>query len=129
MAVVLNGERFISTLVKVPAAAGMVVFVVPAHMGHAEPAHEAFQFLVTLWPQQKVPVIGHQAIRQNVHVGPFTRFADDAEERVIVRRLVEQVPPTVTAVQHMVDDTPAGVSSFPSHAPIVADRARKSINQ
>lgn len=66
MLVARDRKTFLAPLVKVTGAAAMVVFVMTAHMRHANPTQPLSQGVVGLRADHQVPVVGHDAVGQEV---------------------------------------------------------------
>jgi hypothetical protein len=100
----------------------------PAHrVGVRQPAEEGGHFPIGLRPDDEVPVVGQDAVRQDADRVPPVRLEQDAMERLEVGVLAEQAHPAHRAVQHVVD-LPAGrVSCASWHAPeiITARQSRQ----
>jgi hypothetical protein len=99
----LDGEGFETTLVNVARTRGVIVSV-PAHaMRVRQPAAERRQFASALGPQDEMPVIGHEGVRQDPHGQEIQGVADDALKGGVIRRLLEQRQAGHRAVEHMVN--------------------------
>ena len=56
-------------------------------------------------PQDQVPVVGHEAVRQDAHGHCFFRLGQHAQPRLEITGLVQESAVTVAAVEHMVDQS------------------------
>jgi len=98
MLVRLDEKALEPSLVQVPTAALMVVFLVPPHVRHADLAHEFRQRGCLALTYDQMPVIGHQTPCKQVNRIPRQRLADDTQERPDMNCLVKKTRPRVTAV-------------------------------
>jgi len=69
-----------------------------------DPRHEPRQIAICAWPEQQMPVAGHQAVRQQAHVETETRLLQNPLEGFVVLLLVKQSRPLVAAVENVVDN-------------------------
>jgi hypothetical protein len=97
----------------------MAVGVPAAHVGHRQPLHERPQLPrrpAAPRPQQQVPVVGHQAVRQQPHRGKeFERPGQHPLERRVVPVVVEHRRAAVAAVEHVVHVSAGGASGGAGH--------------
>jgi hypothetical protein len=87
------------------AATAVIMFVMPPNVSHADPPHQFAQIRAGLGPQHQVPMIGHQAIRQQlngVSRKPFTQHTLKSKKVFI---LVKQLHPSIAAIQNMINHT------------------------
>src|SRR5262249_59952269 len=90
MLISLNGKGLVSSLIEMSAADILIVGMPALRVREREPVHEVGQLAVGAWPQQEVPVIGHEAIAGEPHAGDvFQGLGEDALERLEVARLLE----------------------------------------
>ena len=68
-----------------------------------QPMHKARQSAILHWPQQKVPVIGHQAVREYSHGVKITRRRYELLERVKIGGAVKQRSLSGSAVAHVIN--------------------------
>lgn len=114
------GKTLESALVNVPAAAGVVMFVVATDMHHPHPAHPAAQGVVGLGPNNQVPMIGHQTVREQLHRVSLQAVGQYPLERLKVFRFAKNRDPAVPTVQHVVHHTCFGRSGGSRHHAILA---------
>lgn len=100
MFVVLDRERLEPALPDV-SAMGIMPEIAPNVRRH-QPLHPPREVAVAVGPQDEVEVVGHQAVGEQSHGQPQTRLADDAEEGLVVLRLVEDLGAGVAAIQDVV---------------------------
>ena len=111
--VILHGEGLEAALIKMARPDGVVMCVPPLRVSQRQPAHELGQIAVASRPQDQVPMIRHQTIRENPHVHPGQSFFQDALERRVVFRLLKDRRPRIRAIQN-VKHHPAVIRSFGS---------------
>ena len=103
VAVIGHGKTFESTLVKVSAAAAVIVFVVTTHVRHADPTQPAAQCVVGIRPHDEMPMIGHQAIGEKFHRKSLQALAQHLLEGGVVGRFMEQSHPPVPPIENVID--------------------------
>ncbi len=108
MAVLLNREALEPALVQMAAAAVVVMLVVTPDMSDANPSHQIAQRSIAVWPQDKMPVIAHQAIGQEIHGITCQPLPQHLLERREILFLMEQAHPAVAAIEDMVDHSAFG---------------------
>jgi hypothetical protein len=69
----------------------VVVFLPSGYVSHGKALHERTEASIVLWPQHKMPMIGHQAIGKNSHLPLFERFNNDSFEGKVVFVFVKQL--------------------------------------
>ena len=67
VAFLLNGEALEATLIKVPAAAGVIVGVVATHVSYAYPTHESAERIVGSRANHQMPVVAHQTVGEQIN--------------------------------------------------------------
>ncbi len=86
--------------------------VMAADVGHRNPAHEFLELPITAWPQDQMPMIGHEAPGQQVHAVSLKSFGQTVQKRLVIPGLSEDPHPPVAAVQDVIDyirdDLPKG---------------------
>src|SRR5438132_623558 len=85
-------------------------------MRHRQPAHPFRQVAVPARPDDQVPMIGQQTIRQEPHGQPVEGRAQDAFKGGIVFWLVEDSGPVNRSVEDMVDESTGSDTQAPWHA-------------
>lgn len=73
------------------------------HVRDGQPLHEPHQVPVMLWPKEQVPVIGHHAVATNAHQRFVERLGQNALERLVIPRLLEELHGRNTPIEHMKD--------------------------
>jgi hypothetical protein len=102
MRIVLDREAFEAALVKMPSAARVVMLVMTADVRDAEPAHKASQCLRLPGPQDQMPVIRHQAPREQFDGIPLQILGEDLAKGEVVGVLVEDPHPAIAAVEDVI---------------------------
>ena len=74
MLVAFDGKRLVSALVDVPQSHVMPMLLPAANVSDRKPLHEGRQLAVTFWPQQEMPMIGHERIAQ-IRMGVSSRVS------------------------------------------------------
>jgi hypothetical protein len=70
---------------------------------HPDPSHPTPQGLIGLRPNDEMPVIGHDAVGQQLDRIALQAFRQHALERFVVRRLAKQPHPPVPPIENVVD--------------------------
>ena len=102
MVVLLNREGLEAALVQRACACRPMRRVPTLRVRHRQPPHELRQVAIATGPEDKMPVIGHHAPRQNPHRQTGFRLPDHLLERLKVALLSENAPPTDGSIQHVV---------------------------
>ena len=84
------------------AAAGMVMRVMPTHVSDARPADEPAESLLRSRPQHQMPMIAHQTPAEQIDGITFQSIGEDANERIKVGRLVEEIRLAVAPIEHVI---------------------------
>ena len=113
--IVLDRKTLEPSLIQVPAPAGVVMLVMPPDVRDADPTHQIGQRLLPPRTEDEMPVIGHQAPRQQVDRVTFQPLAQHTHKPVIIRRLVKQRHPPVPAVQNMIESPGGNFSKRACH--------------
>ena len=72
-------------------------------VGHRQPAHRGGAVAVLAWPQQKLEVVGHEAVRQQSHIEACDGLLQDPLERGIVVIILEDRQSRISPVEGRVD--------------------------
>ena len=80
----------------------MIVLVVTADMGREQPRHVVAEITVCAWPNDKVKVVGHQAVSNQAHGHVLVGVAQEIEEGVEIAILVKDGTSAITAVKDVV---------------------------
>jgi hypothetical protein len=102
MDVLLHGEGFEASLIKVPSSGGRAMSVPALHMRERYQAYEIGETPVLLRPQNKVPVIRHQTPSKNTHGNTVLNIREDALESQVVRILFEYGQACVGTIKDVV---------------------------
>ena len=98
--VLLDGERFESPLPDV--AGGLVVLVVAADVRREQPLHPAGQIAILARPEDQVKMIRHQAISEQPHRHDIVGGGEEADECLIIGRLVKHPLTGISAAEDVV---------------------------
>lgn len=101
--IVLDGERFESSLVEVAAASRVSMGVPALRMGQGQPARIAREIAILSGPKHLVPMVRHYLKSQEPHVIAVNRFLDNPLEGLVVVVVFEDRHSCVSAVQDVVD--------------------------
>jgi hypothetical protein len=102
MVVLLHGEGFEASLIKVPGSNGRAMSVPALHMRERYKAYEIGEAPVLLRPQNHVPVIRHQTPRKNTHGNAVLNIRENALESQVVRILFEYGQACVGTIEDVV---------------------------
>jgi hypothetical protein len=80
-----------------------------------EPLHERCQFAVLPGPENQVPVIGHQTVREEPNWHDFNGSLQDAFEGGEVAVVVKYLPAVVAAIEAMEDYATGRYAVRPRH--------------
>ena len=106
MVVTLYRETLESSLIEVPVS-HRPVRDAPAHRVRVrEPPKKVRQLTVLLRPDDKVPMVGQNTIRQDTNGLPLVRLNHDALERLEVGVLAEHMHPADRSVQDVINKPP-----------------------
>ena len=97
MPIILHWKTLESPLIQMPAATRSVMLVVTANVRHANPSHESAQHRRGVRPEDKVPMIAHQAIGQKINRVSLQPLGEHLDERVEVPRLVKELHAAIAA--------------------------------
>ena len=90
MLVGLDGKGFESALVEVTGSAGAVMRMPTHAVRDGKPLKELANFLVGLWPDHEVPMIGHHRKIENPQPNTLLGLFDDSFKRFVVTLFLEQ---------------------------------------
>jgi hypothetical protein len=96
--VLLDGKRFVEALIQVTVTDGMAVEVPASDVCGGQALHEAAELGVMAWPEDEMPVIGHQAIGEKAHVQALKRLSQQCDKRGVVGLFAEDVHSRISAV-------------------------------
>ena len=119
MFVPLDGEGFEAILIEVAIADG-VVGGAPAHgVGVGEPAEEGGELAILLWPDDEMPVGGHEAEGKDGDGMALVGFLEGFEEGVVVGRSAEHDHTTNGAVEDVINQAAGSDAGASGHGGIV----------
>jgi len=119
--VLLDGESPEAALIQMPATGRMVMRLPALPVRVRQPAQEGSHLVVRFWPQHKMPVIGHQAERQQSDGVLDQGFAEDALEGLVVALLVEEHLSADTPVEGVLNIAARGTAPMSGQARQVTD--------
>ncbi len=90
MIVFLDGERFEAALIHMTRSRTPVVRVPTLGMGVRQPTEEIRDRVILLRPEHKMPMIGHEAIRQESDGMFGQRFNQNPFEGIVIARLLKE---------------------------------------
>jgi hypothetical protein len=117
----LDREALVDALVYVAVPGAMAVRVPPAHVRHRQPVHEPAKVAVLARPQKQVPMIGHQAVRQQSHPRQLQHLDHRLLECGIVAFFGKHLISVVAAVEAVEHNAARGGSSTSWHHPSLPD--------
>lgn len=80
-----------------------MVAMMPPDMREGEPAHEGGELMVVSWPQNQVPVIGHETPAEQFDAVSLKRFAQHEQKCLVIFGLLEDLHPAVAAIDHVIN--------------------------
>src|SRR6266516_3546799 len=112
----LHGKALVAPLIEVAFAHAAAVLAPAAHVRVAHPADELGQVAVPARPEDQVPVVVHQAVRQHPHArDALARLAQELDEGLEIAGLGEDARPAVAAVDHVINHAAGGGAGPPRH--------------
>jgi hypothetical protein len=85
-------------------------------MSAGKPTHKFTEHRIGVWVQYEMPMIWHNAIRQNTHVGKIFRFLKQGFKMLVVFILLKDSGTTICAIDYMIDNIGDGYPSLARHA-------------
>jgi hypothetical protein len=113
--VILNGEGLEATLVKMTGADCAAMGMPACGVCQCQPAREFGEFAVGARPEYEMPVVGHQAIREQARAGPLTRGMQEILEGLVVTIGLENGHARVGAIEDVVDEAADGSAEWSWH--------------
>ena len=108
MSITLYRNSTVSILVDVTCSARSVSQMPPPRMGCRKPVHKTGEFL-SFWPYDEMPVIGHDAIRQQPNRDFSDGLGENRFKRLVILCVGEQALTANGAVMH-VDNVPVRIA-------------------
>ena len=105
MFVVLNRERLVCALIQMAAAHAIPMEMPAPNVGCSQSLNKISEIAVSCRPQDHVPMIWHDAKSKYFDRNQLRRFADDAQEGLIIEILVEDPRSRIGAIEHVEDHT------------------------
>lgn len=115
MFVGLNWKTLEPALVNMADAGGSVSGVPSLAVCYRYPTHEFGNITIVNRPQQKMPVIAHDAVAAKTHLHTFKARRKDAFKRLKVGSLFEYPQPAVSTVKNMINNSANTLSSGTWH--------------
>jgi hypothetical protein len=115
MPIVLHRKRFETPLIEMSTPNGLFTEVVSLRVGQSEPSDESRQVSILPWPQDKMPVIRHDAVAQNPHVNNRLRLGKHPLEGLVIAMRRENSGLAVRPIQHVINDSSKRFSQRSSH--------------
>jgi hypothetical protein len=103
LALFLDWDRAISFLIDVAKASRASTHVSTPNVRTGQPVHVARKITRPRWPEDEMPVVGHQAIRKERDVHASGGQAEQADKFLVVFRIAKHLLPGVPPVDHMLD--------------------------
>jgi hypothetical protein len=103
MVIVLNGKRLETPLIQMPFAGRVMVGVVSLSVSERQPLGELGHLTINLRSNDKMPMVGHQTVTEQIDLELCYRVDKNKFERLEVCFLFEDGRSAIGAVQHMVD--------------------------
>lgn len=97
-------------------AAGTVIAVVSLGVRNQQALHDAADARSLVGPEQKMYMICHQAIAEQVKRLSLLQVGNSLEKRQIVSFVQENLLSSISAIDHMIDQTISNRAKWPSHA-------------
>src|SRR5205823_8739152 len=101
--VAFDRERFVSSLIEVAVSNAVPIKSPASYMRGGQALHELAELAILLGPQQQVPVVRHQAPRQQSQRSALQRFVHNPQEGQIVGVGFEDWPPFISTIEDMKD--------------------------
>ena len=101
----LHRKTLEAPLIEMPRAGRPVCGMPTIGVGDGEPAHKLREFAILARPENKMPVIGHEAIGEKSHLCARQRINEQQLKGVIIWGMIEDVSPTISTVKNVIDDT------------------------
>ena len=117
--VILHPETLEAALVHVPAPRAAMLGMIAPHMGHPHPTQEPPNRLIRPQPDQQMPVVGHQAVGEQLHRLALQALNENLLRIRVLRSILEELHAGVPAVQDVVDQPGfygSGGSWYASHS-------------
>lgn len=103
------------------AAVAMAVLLPAARVGERQSLHERAEGVIALRPDDQVPMVGHEAVGEQLHTGVLLkRFGENALERLVVGRFLEQRHAADTPIEDVVDVSARCQPSAAGHGHTIA---------
>lgn len=100
-----NWKRLETILVNVSSPGGVPIRMPASSVGHGKPPKEVRKLVILCWPDEGVPVIGHDAVRAQADIQPRHGLSEHLLERMVVGLSVKDSGACVRAVEDVVRDS------------------------
>jgi len=123
----LDGKAFEAALIERAGAGGAVVGVVALGVGGGEQAHKVTELSIVIGIEDKVPVVGHEAIGNDADGDELVCALDDALHGEVVGVFAEDAGAANGAVEDVIDEAGGGKSQAAGHAGTKVNASWKSM--
>ncbi len=103
--VLLNRKALEPSLVQRSSPGRVMVRVPTLGVRHRQPAHILRQFSILARPQNKVPMVRHEAVCQQTGAGPLLGLKQHLFERLVISFFAEDASPAHRPVQDVINDS------------------------
>ena len=98
--------------------------VMSTHVGDARPADEPTESLLRSRPQHQMPMIAHQTPAEQIDGITFQSVGEDANERIEVGRLMEEIHLAVAPIEHVIITISFDGASGTGHVEKLSNRGK-----
>jgi hypothetical protein len=113
--IIFNGKALEAGLVQMAFSRSVVMRVITLSVSSRYPAKQLTHPAVPRWPQDQVPMIGHQDVGVKLDRVLLQSLSKDAQERLVVLVFVKDRLPSITTIQGMVNPSGFINSLLPRH--------------
>ncbi len=104
MLIGLNGEGFEAALIDGTRACCLMLDMPALRMGHGDPAEDFRELSILAWPEEEVPVIGHEAIGGDANAKGSVGFRQNGLKGHVIGRGFKQWESAHPTVQNMIGE-------------------------
>lgn len=119
----LHGKRLKAALIDRPAACALMMRMPALGMRDRDPAEHLGEFAIMPRPEEKMPMIGHEAIGGDANLGLIVGLSKNVLKCGVVRGLAEQFESADTPIQDMIGEIPSSEARPAWHAGLVSKPA------
>lgn len=117
MRICLDEERFVGALVQVAMPDRVLARMVPAHVRGREPMERETQIAIVLGMEQKMPMVGHDDVREYAHVERFAHLIEQVLKVAILGIEIKHLRAVVGAIDDVIHIVAHVDPWTPSHEP------------